>query len=166
MKPYLTVKAMWGSVYICFMYLQNWGKLAKFSPVTSNVGRNTQMVIESVKFHISHQMKPYSRLKAICRLSYTCFNIFGELGQVGQIGPKYLTSPTLIHRNIKGVKTQHFTSNEPYSRVKANCFSIFGKLGQVGQIGSKCPKSWTPIHRKSSKQLNFTFHIKWNLTQM
>ena len=38
-KPYSIVKVIWGSIYTCFMYLQNWGKLAKFSPIISNHGQ-------------------------------------------------------------------------------------------------------------------------------
>ena len=62
----------------------NWGNLAQIPQI---MGRNTQKVIQSVKFHISHQMKFYSRVKAIWGVNYTCFNTFGELGRVRQIGP-------------------------------------------------------------------------------
>ena len=55
-------------------------------------------VIQSVKFYSSHQMKPYSRVRAIWGSSYTCFSIFGELGQVGEIVHKYSKSWELIHR--------------------------------------------------------------------
>ena len=43
------------------------------------MGINTQRVIQSVKFHISHQMKPYSNVKVIWGSGYTCFSIFWEL---------------------------------------------------------------------------------------
>ena len=63
-----------------------------------------QKIIKSVKLHISHQMKPYSRVKTIFRFSYTCFNIFGELGQVEKIGPKCPTSLTDTQKVIKSAK--------------------------------------------------------------
>ena len=39
MMPYSSLKTICGSIYTCFVYLQNWGKLAKFSPITSNHGQ-------------------------------------------------------------------------------------------------------------------------------
>ena len=57
--------------------------------ITQLMGINTQRVVQSVKFHISHQLKPYSNVKVICRWGYTCFSIFGKLQQVGEIGPKF-----------------------------------------------------------------------------
>ena len=98
MKPYLSVNAISGSIYTCFVYLQigeSWRNLAQLPPI---MGRDTLKAIQSVKFHISHQMKSYSRVKAIYRSSYTCFSIFGELRQVGQIKPKYPTSSKLTQR--------------------------------------------------------------------
>ena len=61
----------------------SWGNVAQIPQI---MGRDTQEVIQSVKFHTSHQVKFYSRVKAIRRLSYTCFSTFRELGQVRQIG--------------------------------------------------------------------------------
>ena len=58
----------------------SWGNLAQILQI---VGRDIQKVIQSVKFHTSHQMKPYSRVKAILGFSYTCLSIFGESGQIG-----------------------------------------------------------------------------------
>ena len=102
MKPYLIVKAIWGSINTCFVQLRHWGKLAKFNPITSNHGH--------VKFQVSHQMKPNSKVKATCGLSYIYCSIFGELGQVRQIGPKYPTSLTLIHRKSFKVLNSTFHS--------------------------------------------------------
>ena len=72
------------------------------------MGRDTQKVIQSVKFHIPHQVKPYVRVKAISGLSYTCFNIFEEFGQVEKIGPKCPTSSTYIYRKSLKVLNSTF----------------------------------------------------------
>ena len=50
-------------------------------------GMDTERFIHSVKLHILHQMKPYSRVKTNWELSDTCISIFGELGQVRKIRP-------------------------------------------------------------------------------
>ena len=59
---------------------------------------NTPKIIGSVKFNISHQMKPYSSANVICGSSYTYFSIFGESGQVGEIGPKFPLSEAPVHK--------------------------------------------------------------------
>ena len=67
------------------VYLGHWGKSGKLQ-------QNTQIhkrVIQSVKLHVSHQMKPYSTVKVICGSSYTCFSIVLQLGQVGEIRLKF-----------------------------------------------------------------------------
>ena len=38
------------------------------------ISRYTGKVIRILQFHISHQMRSYSSVKALCKLSYTCFN--------------------------------------------------------------------------------------------
>ena len=82
------VKSIWQSIYTCSCVFA--GKPGKLSTIPQ--------VIQSVKFYSSHQMKPYSRVRAIWGSSYTCFSIFGELGQVGEIVHKYSKSWELIHR--------------------------------------------------------------------
>ena len=74
----------------------SWRNLAQLPEIK---GRDTLKAIQSVKLQISHQMKSYSRVKSICRSSYSCFSILGELGLVGQIKSKYSTLSILIHRS-------------------------------------------------------------------
>ena len=45
------------------------------------MSRDTQKVIQSFQYHISHWMRSYSSAKAIWGLSYTYFSLFGVLGQ-------------------------------------------------------------------------------------
>ena len=81
---------------------------------------NTPNVIKSVKLSISHQIIPYSSVKTICGSSYTYFSIFGELGQVGEIGSK---SPYIIGTNtkkdIRSVKLHISHQMKPYLSVNA-----------------------------------------------
>ena len=49
MKPYLSVKATEGSFYTCFVYLWNCGKLAEFSPITSNHDSRAELHRKSSK---------------------------------------------------------------------------------------------------------------------
>ena len=127
------------------------------------MGRDSQKVIQSVKFQISHQMKPYLSVRTIYGSSYTYFSIFGELGQVGEIGPNYPKSWALIRR--KSFIVLNFTFHIKWSHNHLNSISgsiytyscVFEKLGQVRKICHKYPKS--------SKVLNSTVHIKWSLSQ-
>ena len=41
------------------------------------MGMGIQKVIQSVKFQLSHQMKPYSSVKAIWESRYTGFSVYG-----------------------------------------------------------------------------------------
>ena len=55
MKPYLSVNAIGGSIYICFVYLRigaSWRNLAQLPQIK---GRDTLKAIQSVKFQISHE---------------------------------------------------------------------------------------------------------------
>ena len=61
---------------------ENWGQKPKIK------GTDTQKVIKSVKLHISHQTKHYSRIKTNSEPSYTSFSAFRELKRVEKIGLK------------------------------------------------------------------------------
>ena len=154
MKSYSNVKAIWESIYTCFV---NWDKSGKLGPNNPIMGINTQKFIQSVKFHISHQTKPYWSLKTICRLSYICFSIFGELEQVGEIGPKYPKSWTPIQRKSFIVLNSTFYIKWSCAHLKSiwgsiyTCSCVFVELVQVREIWHKNPKS--------SKVLNSTCYI-------
>ena len=86
MKPYTNTKSIEGWFTPVLVYLGNWGKLGRFIPNSPFIGVNAQKDIHSY-----------------------C-SIFGELGQVRQIGPKYPTSLTLIHRTSFKVLNSTFHS--------------------------------------------------------
>ena len=126
MKPCSSLKSIWGSIYTCSSVFVIIGasrrNLAKIAQI---MGRDTQKVMQSVKFQISRQMKPYSSVKTICVSSYTCFSIFGELGQVAEIGPKYPKSWALIHRKSLIVLNSKFHIKWSYTHLKSIRGSIY-----------------------------------------
>ena len=86
--------------YTCFSVFGNWVKKVKEKKIK---GMDAQRFIHSVKLHILHWMKPYSRVKTNWELSDTCISIFGELGQVRKIRPKcsksWASTQKVIHPN-------------------------------------------------------------------
>ena len=87
-----------GRVIAVLVYLGNWEKLGGGgggggqAQIDQIMGTDTQTMTESVELHISHKMRPYPSVKAIQRSSYTCFRVFGALGQFRGIWPKYSKS--------------------------------------------------------------------------
>ena len=86
-------------------------------------------------------------------ISSSSFSIFGEVGQVREIGPKCSKSwASSIHRNHSKCKLHIWHQMKPYSSLKAiwgsicTCFCVFVELGQVKEIWPKYPKSWAAIH--------------------
>ena len=124
----------------------SWWNLAQLPQIMS---RDTLKAIQSVKIQISHKMKSYSRLKSICGSSNICFSILRELGQVGQIKPKYPTSSTLIQReslfkvlnslfHIKWSLTQRERQSEGWVKP------VLVYLGNLGKSDKLSPN--TPSH--------------------
>ena len=84
--------------------------------MTQIMGINTQKVIQSVKLHILHQMKPYLNTNTILVLIDTYFSVFGALGQIMEIGTKHPKS-WACHSKCQ---TSHFTSGEALLKDKGN----------------------------------------------
>ena len=117
-----------------------WSPFYHFSKIPNHPGGTLHYI--SINFHILHQMKPYSSIKAICWSSYACFIIFGELGQVKQISPQI---PQIMGTNaekvIYSVKLHISCQIKPYISVKAiwglshTCVSVFGHWGKSRKFG-------------------------------
>ena len=143
---YLSIRAMWenrAQIPHQIIWSDAWKVMQQLEPDTPSHG----YVIQSVKLHISHQMKSYSNVKAIWESIYTCFCVPVELGQVRETRPKLPKSWASIHRVIQSVKFHISHQVKPYSNVKVicrsgcTCFNIFGELWQVRKIGPKFPIS-------------------------
>ena len=71
MKLYSNVKTIGGSI-TCFSVFEGIGKSqGNLAQMPEIMGRDSQKTIKRVKPHISNQMKPCSRVKAISELSST-----------------------------------------------------------------------------------------------
>ena len=81
---------------------------------------DTQKIIQSVKLHVSYQMKIYSRVKANWESSYACFEIFGKLERVREIGSICLKSWELISEGHPKFWITHFISNEALLKCKGH----------------------------------------------
>ena len=57
------------------MNMENWAQI------------KSKNVIEGTS--ILHQMRPYSKVNGIKAPNFTCFSVFGKLGQFEEIGTKY-----------------------------------------------------------------------------
>ena len=164
MKPYLSVKTIYGSSYTCFGIFGELGQVGEIGPKYPKswtpIYRKSFILLNST-FHIKWS---HTYLKSISGSICTCSCVFtvgasqGNLPQIPQV--------------IQSVKFHTPHQVKPYSRLKAilglsyTCFSIFGELGQVRETRHKYPKSWAPIHWKSLIVLNSTFLIKWSPTQV
>ena len=124
MKPYSSVKGhlrvnLYFFLCICEIGA-SWQNLAQLEwPQTMGreIHRKSSEVLNPM-FHIKWSLT--QRVKTIWGLSYTCFSIFQELGQVRKFGPKYPTSWILIHRKvIQSFKHHILHQMKPYSRAKA-----------------------------------------------
>ena len=91
---YQCLGPLWIELYLFHWYLGIgvvWGNQAQMPQISC---RNTSKVIQSLQIIISHQMRPYSSVKALCGLSCTCFTgtwILGKFGEAGLQHPKSCT---------------------------------------------------------------------------
>ena len=74
-----------------------WAIWGNWAPIPKIMCRDTWKVIQSLQLLVSHQIRPYSSIRALCGSSYTCFTGTRVLGQFGENGPKYPKSCTGTH---------------------------------------------------------------------
>ena len=67
---------------------------------------------ECIKLHISHQMRPYSSVKAIQGSSYTCFGVLEHWGNSGEFDSNTLNYGEGYTESYPKCSNPHFTSNE------------------------------------------------------
>ena len=70
--------------------------------------RDTWKVIQSLQLLVSHQMRPYSSVRALCGSSYTGFTGTWVLGQFGEIRPEYPKSCAGTHEKNSKVFSSLF----------------------------------------------------------
>ena len=125
-----------------------WDNLRKLGPNTRNHVRDIWKVIQSLQLLLFHQIKFYSRVIALCGLSYTCFIGNQLLLQFGETGLK--TRKTCAQESWKVIQSlQHLASHQmrPYSSVislcglSCTCFPGFTVLGQFRETAPEYPLS-------------------------
>ena len=97
-----------GEIIPISQVLRYWGNLGKLDLNTPNHLQRQMNVIQSLKFLVSHQMRHYSTVRALCGLSYTCFTVTWVLGEFGETGPKYPISCAGTHEKLSKVFSSTF----------------------------------------------------------
>ena len=97
MRPYASVRALREFSYTCFTDTRVLGNLGKLGPNTQNHVQGHLKSNPKFQLLVSHQIRPYSSIRALCGSSYACFTGTRVLGQFGENGSKYPKSCTGTH---------------------------------------------------------------------
>ena len=98
MRPMLVSKPSVGRIIPVSQVLMYWGNLGKLGPNNPNHVQGYMKSIQSLQLLVSHQMRPYSSVRALCGSSYTCFTGTRVLGKFGEIRPEYTKSRAGTHK--------------------------------------------------------------------
>ena len=90
---------LWVELYLFLRYSDIEAFLRKWAQILQITCRNTWKGIQNLQILMLHQMRPYTIVKALCGVSYTCFTGTRVLGQFGEGGPKYPKSCTDTHEH-------------------------------------------------------------------
>ena len=132
------------------VYLAHWGKSGNLRPNTQIHGH----VIQSVKLHISHQMKPYSSVRVILVKLYLLQYILGTGASWGDLPQILLIIGTNTQKVIYSVKLHISHQRKPYLSVKAirgSIYTYFVYLRNCGKLAKFSPitsSRGAEIHRK------------------
>ena len=126
-------------------------------------------------------MRPYASAKTIKALSFTCFRVFGALGQLRGIGPKHPKSWGGIHRNLSKMLNTTFHIKWGLSQVERpsedwliTVLLYFGHLENLCKLGLNSPnngeryaesnmKCLTPHFTLNEALLKYKGHLKVEL---
>ena len=76
---------------------------------------------------ILQEIKLYSSARTIWQLNYTCFRVFGALGQFGETGPKYPNGLGYTESNTKS-STAHLTPNGVVRLISIQAFQLINLI--------------------------------------
>ena len=79
---------LWPKLYLCHRYSNIGAIQGNWVRIPQIMCRDTRKVIQSLQLLVSHQMRPYSSVRALCGSSYTCFTGTWILGQFGETRPE------------------------------------------------------------------------------
>ena len=125
--PYSHAKSIWRFSLTCFRLFWALWYLGNLCPnraqIAQIMARETQQVIKSLEFIISHQVRPYLSVMTIWRLSSTCSRLFGALVQFWKLGPKRAQIPEINVRETGShpkSSSHNFTSSEALVKCDNN----------------------------------------------
>ena len=143
------------------------GNLGKLGPNTPTNMQEQMKSIQSLQILVSHQMRPYSSVRALCGFSYTCFT------GIGIIWGNWARIPQITCRDtwkvIQSLQILILHQMRPYSSVKARLWgdlylfhrysgieAIWRNLAQIFQIMDR--DAWKVIQ---SLQLHISHQIRF-----
>ena len=154
-RPYSSVRTLCGLSYTSFTYpcigaiWWNWAQIPQI------ICRDTWKVIQSLQLLVSHQMRPYSSVRALSGSSYTCFTGTQVLGQFGEFGAGYPKSRAgtnekyfKVFRSLFYIKWDLTLVSRPFCGVSYTCFTGTQVLGQFRETWPEYPKSCTGTHKR------------------
>ena len=106
--------SLWVELYLFHRYSGIGGILGNWAQILQMMHRDARKVIQSFQLLFSNQMRLYSSVRVLFKLSYTCFSGTEVLGPFQEAGPEY-------SKSCAG----HMKSNPKFS---ARCFIFIGTL--------------------------------------
>ena len=108
--------------------------------------RDTWKVIQSLQLLVSHQMRPYSSVRALSGSSYTCFTGTQVLGQFGEFGPGYPKSRAgtnekyfKVFRSLFYIKWDLTLVSRPSVGQAIPVLQVLRYWGNLGKLGLNIP---------------------------
>ena len=167
MRTYSSVRALCGSNYTCFTDTRVLGQFGEIGSEYPNSYAGTNEKYPSLQILVSHQMRPYSSVRALCGFSYTC------LTGIGTIWENWARIPQITCRDtwkvIQSLQILILHQMRPYSSVKGLLWgdlylfhrysgigAIWGNLAQISQIMHR--DTWKVIQ---SLQLHISHQISF-----
>ena len=103
---------LYGLSYTCLTGTQVFGQFGGTGPQIPQIFcRDTWKLIQSPQILISHQLRPYSSVKALCGVSYTVSQVLGYWERLRKLDPNI---PNHVQGHMKinpKSSTPHFTSS-------------------------------------------------------
>ena len=99
--------------------------------------------IQSLQLLVSHQMRTYSSVRALCGLNYTCFTGTRVLRQFGEIGSEYPNSSAGTNEKYPSLQILVSHQMRPYSSVRALCgfsYTCFTGIGTIWENWARIPQ--------------------------
>ena len=142
---------------------RNWARIPQI------MCRDTWNLIRSLQLLVSHQMRPYSSVRALCGLSYTCFSGTQILRHFRESGPRYSKSRAGTHekeskifRSLCYIKWDLTLLSKPSVGWVISVSQVLGFWGNLGKVGLNTPNH-AQIHMKINPKSSASHEISFFL---